>query len=233
MTPVLKSGTARRTLRVVAGVLLWMGLAAAWFLAAGRWNWYQGWLLLLGFVVFTTALALRLRRSDPELLRERNQPAGNVEAWDKVIIRLYTIFIAGLLFIAALDSGRFGWSRVPPRLQLLGWGLLMIAASVIWHVMKVNPFLSSWARLQDDRGQYVVTDGMYGHIRHPMYAGIMLAVLALPVSLGSWWAYMPGCVILGLFVMRTIREDLMLMRALDGYPEYAREVPYRLIPGIF
>jgi protein-S-isoprenylcysteine O-methyltransferase Ste14 len=96
-----------------------------------------------------------------------------------------------------------------------------------------NAYLSSWARLQEDREQVVVQEGAYRRIRHPMYLGIIVAFLGIPLALGSWWAMIPSLVIGGLFVFRTHREDLMLIRGLAGYAEYTERVRYKLLPGIW
>jgi CRISPR/Cas system CSM-associated protein Csm2 small subunit len=95
------------------------------------------------------------------------------------------------------------------------------------------PYLSSWARIQEDRGHVVVTEGLYRHVRHPMYLGIILGFIGIPLSLGSWWALIPSLLIATLFVYRTAREDRMLMQGLPGYEEYAQKVRYRLLPGIW
>jgi protein-S-isoprenylcysteine O-methyltransferase Ste14 len=99
--------------------------------------------------------------------------------------------------------------------------------------MMINAYLSSWARLQEDREQVVVQTGAYRYIRHPMYLGIIVAFLGIPFALASWWAMIPGIVIIGLFVYRTHREDLMLIHGLNGYADYAERVRYRLLPGIW
>lgn len=219
--------------RVIGGSVGLALFVLAWFWIAGRWNWVQGWVLLLAFVAYVAVLVWQVGRSDPELVRERQQEAENVEPWDRCVIRVYTTLMGVLLVVAALDSGRFGWSAVPMGVQLLGWALLCAAAMVIWHVMMVNAYLSSWARLQEDRGQVVVGEGLYGRIRHPMYLGIIVAFLGLPLASGSWWALIPGSMVGGVFVYRTLREDGMLMAGLPGYEEYASEVRYRLLPGIW
>jgi len=94
-----------------------------------------------------------------------------------------------------------------------------------------NAYLSSWARIQDDRGQVVVQEGIYRQIRHPMYLGIIVGFLGIPLALSSWWAMIPSVVIVGLFVYRAKREDQMLKDGLDGYTEYIKTVKYKLLPG--
>jgi protein-S-isoprenylcysteine O-methyltransferase Ste14 len=219
--------------RVVLGIVALAAFALLWFCIAGRATWAQGWAFLLAFSIFVGALAWRLARADPDLLEERNREADDVEPWDKTVIRIYSVLLVALLVITALDSGRQGWSAVPVWLQLLGWALLCVAASVVWHVVTVNTYLSSWARIQDERDHTVVSEGLYGYVRHPMYSAIILGFLVMPLALASYWAVIPGALIGGVFVYRTEREDRMLRQDLPGYGDYAVRVRYRLAPGIW
>lgn len=204
-----------------------------WFGIAGRASWFQGWAFLTAFIVYVSILVWKLARLDPELICERNQPSKSAEPWDRVVMGIYTFVFMILLLVAALDSGRYGWSAMPLLIQLPGWILLSCAGVVIWNVMVTNTYLSSWARIQEDRGQVVIKEGLYGYIRHPMYLGIILAFLGMPFALASWWTMIPSVMIVCLFAYRTIREDRMLTVGLPGYSEYKEEVRYRLIPGIW
>jgi protein-S-isoprenylcysteine O-methyltransferase Ste14 len=213
-------------------VLLIIGILA-WFGFAGRADWVQGWAFLLTYLIYVIALYFWFRKADPDLMRERNRPSTDAEPWDRLVVGVYSTLIVVLLIVAALDSGRFHWSRVPLLVQLTGWLLLICAGAIIWHVMSVNAYLSSWARIQEDRGQVVVKKGLYRRIRHPMYLGIILAFIGMPLALGSCWALISGLMINGLFVYRTLREDRMLAAGLPGYMAYTEEVRYRLLPGIW
>jgi protein-S-isoprenylcysteine O-methyltransferase Ste14 len=219
--------------RIVTGVISLALFALLWFGIAGRLTWWQGWVFLLTFTTYVTFLVWRLSRLNPELLQERNQPAERAEPWDRVVMGIYTVILLVLLTVTALDGGRYHWSSVPLGIQLIGWLCLTFAGLTIWHVMMTNAYLSSWARLQEDRGQVVVQEGAYRHVRHPMYLGIIVAFLGVPLALGSWWALIPGIVIAGLFVYRTYREDVMLIHGLDGYAEYSEKVRHRLLPRIW
>jgi protein-S-isoprenylcysteine O-methyltransferase Ste14 len=219
-----------RTLTAILSLLLF---AVLWFGIAGRLTWWQGWAFLLTFIGYVGVLFWRLSIVDPDLVRERNQPAARAEPWDRVVMGIYTVVLLILLIVAALDGGRYRWSSVPLGIQLIGWLLVVLAGLLVWHVMMTNAYLSSWARLQEDREQVVVQEGAYRHIRHPMYLGIIVAFLGIPLALGSWWGMIPATVIVGLFVYRTYREDLMLIHGLTGYAEYTERVRYRLLPGIW
>lgn len=218
---------------MVITILAVILFTAAWFWIAGGLNWWQGLAFLFAFILYTGLLFWRMSTVNPDLVRERNRPAEVAEPWDRAVMGIYTIFLVVLMVVAALDGGRYGWSDIPRVIQAVGWVLLVAACLIIWHVMMTNAYLSSWARIQDDRGQVVVRDGLYGYIRHPMYAGILIAFLALPMVLNSWWSMLPAVIIIGIFIYRTYREDRMLLESLEGYAEYQQEVRYRLIPGIW
>jgi protein-S-isoprenylcysteine O-methyltransferase Ste14 len=220
-------------LRIVVSLVGLVLFASAWFAVAGRVDWVQGWALVLFFVGYVGALVWRLSSVDPELMRERQRTAEDAEPWDRILIRCYLALTLALMALSALDGGRFRWSSVPLWAQLLGWGALCFAGAIVWHVMGVNAYLSSYARIQEDRGQVVVTRGLYGLVRHPMYLGVIAAFIGMPLALGSWWSLIPGLLIAALFVYRTAREDQMLRLKLDGYQEYAAQVRYRLLPGVW
>ena len=219
--------------RSVTGILGLAVFTMLWFGVAGRVTWWQGWAFLLTFIIYVSILVWRLSKVNPELVRERNLPADKAEAWDRVVMGIYTVILVVLLIVSALDGGRYAWSAIPLGIQMIGWILLIAAGVIVWHVMMTNAYLSSWARIQDDRGQVVIQEGMYCHIRHPMYLGIMVSFLGIPLMLNSWWAMIPSVVIVGLFVFRTYREDQMLIDNLAGYAEYTKKVRYRLLPGIW
>jgi len=219
--------------RIMTGILGLAVFTGAWFGIAGRVTWWQGWAFLLTFIIYVSILVWRLSKLNPDLVRERNRPPDKAEAWDRVLMGIYCVILVVLLIVSALDGGRYLWSAVPLGVQMIGWVLLVVAGVMVWHVMMTNAYLSSWARIQDDRGQVVVQEGIYRRIRHPMYLGIIVGFVGIPLVLSSWWAMIPSVVIVGLFVYRTYLEDLMLIDGLAGYAEYTEKVRYRLLPGIW
>lgn len=203
------------------------------FGAAGRLDWSGAWLLTGLYLVFLFIIVIWATRNAPGLMEERSRVAKNVKTWDKVINGIYTVLLLALLIVAGLDAGRFRWSVMPVILQGVGVVLFLLAGIVIWWVMSVNYYLSRYARIQDDRGQQVITNGPYGYVRHPMYAMLVPFMLGIALVLGSWWALVPGGLIGVLYVIRTALEDRMLQEELPGYREYATKVRYRLFPGIW
>jgi protein-S-isoprenylcysteine O-methyltransferase Ste14 len=122
---------------------------------------------------------------------------------------------------------------VPLTVQFLGFSGMIAAGYAIWRTLAENPFASCYARIQDDRGQFVVSSAPCRIIRHPMYAAINLLATCLPLALGSWWALVPGLLISALFAAMTTLVDRMLHEELPGYDVYARRTRYRLFPGIW
>jgi protein-S-isoprenylcysteine O-methyltransferase Ste14 len=210
-----------------------LGLAAILFISAGRLGWIQAWAFVLAFGGSLTFYGLWVLRNDPGQLSERSRVGQNTKSWDLVILTTYTIFLVAMLVLAGLDAGRFKWSTAPLALQILGWLGAAFAGFVVLRTASVNTYLSRTARIQDDRGQRVIDTGPYKRVRHPMYLGVIVLMVSIPLLLGSLWALVPGALIGILFVVRTILEDHMLLKELPGYPEYADRVRYRLLPWIW
>lgn len=208
-------------------------IAAILFGVAQRIDWLGAW-AYLGVLLFYSAVMLpwALRKA-PDLVRERTKPGSNVKKWDKVVARVYVLFVIALFITAARDAAHSLDSTVPVALQVLGLAGLIAASGVVWWCMATNPFLSSCVRIQADRGQTVVKDGPYRHIRHPMYATIIPMMFCTALLLGSWRALIPAGLIAVLFVIRTTLEDHTLGKELPGYQEYKAEVRYRLLPGVW
>jgi protein-S-isoprenylcysteine O-methyltransferase Ste14 len=210
-----------------------LGLAILLFIPAGRLNWLQAWVFILAFTGFLTLYGLWAVRNDPGQLKERSRAGQNTKGWDKVILTVYTVLLIGMLVLAGLDAGRFRWAPAPLILQAFGWFGAALAGLLVWRTVSVNTFLSRNVRIQEDRGQQVIDAGPYGRVRHPMYMGIIILMLSIPLLLGSLWALIPGGLIGILFVVRTALEDRTLQHELPGYSEYAARVRYRLIPRIW
>jgi protein-S-isoprenylcysteine O-methyltransferase Ste14 len=132
-----------------------------------------------------------------------------------------------------LDAGRFGWTQVPLSVHVAGWAGLAVAFLFASWAMLSNTYASRTVRIQSDRGHQVVTAGPYRYVRHPMYVGVILSVMSIPLILRSWWAIIPAVLIVILFFIRTGLEDRTLKKKLTGYKEYAERVRYRILPGVW
>jgi protein-S-isoprenylcysteine O-methyltransferase Ste14 len=135
---------------------------------------------------------------------------------------------------AGLDSGRFGWSGDVPLIVTVSGVALMLAGQILFALAKrENEFFSSTAAIQTERGHRVCETGPYRWIRHPGYLGMLLSLLAFPLVLQSYWAFVPAFVGALLLIARTVLEDRFLMERLAGYGPYAARTRWRLLPGVF
>jgi protein-S-isoprenylcysteine O-methyltransferase Ste14 len=221
---------SRVIVRMILGLLVILALL---FVPAGTLRWPEAWVFLLLYFSSVAGAFLWMKAKAPDLLKERMSRKKDAKSWDTGILGLYTFFLIGMIVVAGLDAVRFAWSRVPWALEALGFLGYIPAMALLFRVLTQNPFLSEKVRIQTDRGQFVCTTGPYRYVRHPMYAGIVLFVFCIPLSLGSFYALIPAAGIAFLFVLRTSLEDKTLHRELPGYREYAQRVRFRLIPGIW
>ena len=208
-------------------------LLALIFIPAGTLRWPEAWILLLLYGVLVAGVVAWWKKHSPDLLKERMSHNKDAKSWDKLIMLIYSLLLIIALAIPGLDAVRFRWSSVPFAAKVLGFlGYLPSLGFALW-AMKENAFLSDVARIQRERGHAVCRSGPYRFVRHPMYAGVILAFLCFPLSLGSLYAYIPISLIAILFILRTSLEDRMLRNELPGYKEYARDVRFRLLPGVW
>jgi len=228
--PPRRRSVASIFLRILVAIAI---LAAVLFLSAGRLDWPAAWAFLIAYFAYLFAFGVWGTRKDPALMRERSRVGANVKSWDKVIMGLYSALLFAMFVIAGLDVGRFRWSATPPGVQVVGWLGMVLAGAIVWWTMSVNTYLSRMVRIQEERKHSVVTAGPYRFVRHPMYVGVILIVACVPAALGSWWAAAVGGAIGILFIVRTALEDRTLQEELSGYREYAGQVRYRLLPGVW
>jgi protein-S-isoprenylcysteine O-methyltransferase Ste14 len=204
------------------------------FAAAGRFDWGLGWLFFAAWGLLKLAFIFLLRWCDPALMVERATRHENTQRYDRLILPVYFLMAFGAILVSGLDGGRFHWSGEMPAAVIVGaYAIYLIGNGLASWAAGSNPFFSSESRLQADRGQRVIRQGPYRFVRHPAY---LATVLLWPVTaplLGSWWAVIPGLLAALTMLIRTIYEDRMLQAELPGYAEYAKQVRYRLFPGIW
>ena len=217
---------------MIAFFLVIIGLL---FIPAGTVGWLAGWVFVAIFCGFNLLVVRMLARNDPELLEERMSfPVQRGQPlWDKVIMSMFELVFVGWFVLMPLDAVRFGWSEMTAWLHVLGALGLMLSFYLVYFTFRENAYLAPVAKLQEERGQSVVTTGPYRYVRHPMYSSVLIFFPATALLLGSWWGLLISPVLMTLLVVRTALEDRMLTRGLEGYTEYARTVKYRLIPRIW
>jgi protein-S-isoprenylcysteine O-methyltransferase Ste14 len=210
-------------------------VAAALFVSAGTLLWPAGWAFMALFFGFALAMVLWLAREEPELLAERmSSPIQRGQPlWDKVFVAAVALLSLAWLIVMPLDAVRFGWSEVPGWLQFLGALGLVLSFYIMFLAFRENAYLAVVVKLQEERGQSVVSTGPYRYVRHPLYSSTFLFLPAGALLLGSWWGFLPGAVVLGLLVWRIPLEERVLEDGLAGYDEYERNVRHRLIPRVW
>ena len=216
--------------RSAAGLAVMAGLV---FLSAGRLDYWQGW-VFSAVNLAVLWLSGWLLRNDHGLVAERLRPGRGMKRWDKGYFLLSTPLYFAAVIVAGVDAGRSHWSPSPkPALYLLSLLVFLAGQGLFLWAKKINPFFSSVARIQADRGQTVCRVGPYRFVRHPGYLGGLLYGLATPLVLGSYWGLVPAVPAALMLVVRTGLEDRMLKRDLSWYAEYAETVPFRLVPGLW
>ncbi|MGA9492709.1 MAG: isoprenylcysteine carboxylmethyltransferase family protein [Mycobacterium sp.] len=209
---------------VASGVVL--------FLIAGTFNYWQAWVFLVAFVLATWIPTIIVLRTNPTVLerRTRGGPTTETRVVQKVVIAGLYLSLMVLLVVSALDH-RFGWSRVPTAICLVGDLLVAVGLGVVMLVVIQNRYAAVTVRVEE--GQKLASTGLYGVVRHPMYTGNVITMAGIPLALGSYWGLVfvaPGLLVLAL---RIHDEEKLLHKELQGYREYTQKVRYRLLPIIW
>jgi protein-S-isoprenylcysteine O-methyltransferase Ste14 len=222
-------------LKMFVGFLVTLLTSAALiFGGAGRLNWTLGWIFAIAWIVPKLVFLVLLRWLDPDLLVERATRHKNTQRYDRIILPIYFVFAFGTFIVAGLDGGRFRWSGdVSTTLIVAAYIIYLLGNSLAGWAINSNPFFSAESRIQIDRAQKVASTGPYRFIRHPAYSAAFLLWVTTGLMLESWWAVIPGLLAGLMMIIRTVLEDRMLQTELPGYADYARQVRYRLFPGIW
>ncbi len=221
---------------MIIKAVVWIGfIAVLLFWPAGTLDWPGAWIFMAEFVVIGLAVTLWLARYNPGLLRERLGGAfqkGQV-FWDKVFMTIMIVVWYGWLVLMALDAKRWGLSHMPEALNIVGAVLIPIGFFIVWRTFRENSFAAPVIRIQEERGQTVISTGLYRFVRHPMYAGASVYMLGMPLLLGSWLGLAVLPFIIAFLAARIFIEERELRKGLPGYSEYADRVRYRLLPGVW
>jgi len=220
----------RYAIRETMGIVI-MGVALFW--SAGTMNWWAAWAALAVMLAWSTATAIVILRFNPDLLAERLGPRKGAKGWDTAIMSLLGLTQLARYIVAGLDQ-RYGWTGgLPLAAQIVALAVCVLGYALVVWATASNAYFSQIVRIQLERGQAVVTGGPYQAVRHPAYLGAILFELAVPVLLASWPALLISGFSAILLIFRTALEDRTLQAELKGYVEYARQVPCRLLPGIW
>ncbi len=209
-------------------------MSAVFFGSAGTLDWPEAWLYMIFQFSFSAAMAVWLKKNNPDLLKDRMTfIKSSARGWDKAILWILTVVFIPYLILPGLDAIRYRWSSVPVFLRVLGFMGIVATLLLISWVMRENTYLSPVVEIQKKRGHRVITTGPYRYIRHPMYVAVITLFVCIPLALGSLLALIPAALITALIVIRTHFEDKTLHLELEGYKAYSERVKYRLVLGIW
>ena len=210
--------------------VVFFGLLLFW--PAGTFDYWQAWVFIAVFVVATMVPTIYLAVKYPDALqrRLRSGPFAETRIVQKLINVGIMVMVIAVAVVSALDY-RFEWSGVPTSVVVLGNVLVAAGIGLAEIVIIQNNYAAATITVEAE--QKVVSTGLYGLVRHPMYVGALIMIIGTPLALGSYWGLI--CVLPGvlIFVARINDEEKALHEELDGYDEYTEKVHYRLVPGVW
>ena len=204
-------------------------VGALLFLPAGSLEYMNGWLFIGLLFIPMLILGAVLLVKEPELLKKRLNAKEKEGAQKGVVAFSALLFLVGFI-VAGLDF-RFGWSDIPLPVVIVASVILLVSYALYGEVMRENAYLSRTVEVQEN--QKVVDTGLYGIVRHPMYAVTIWLFLSIPVVLGSFWSLLCFMPYVFAIAVRIINEEKVLEEGLEGYKEYKKKVKYRLIPFVW
>ncbi len=212
-------------IKIVSGIIL-VGLL---LFLPGTIEYWQGWLfmILLFVPMFIAGIVMMIK--NPDLLRRRLNNKEKESEQKEVILLSGFMFIAG--FIVAGLNYRFDWLILPDIITWIGAVFFLLAYLLYAEVLRENAYLLR--TIEVEKNQKLVDDGLYGIVRHPMYAATLVLFLSMPLILGSLLSLIIFLVYPFIIVKRIKNEEEVLEKDLKGYKEYKKRVKYRLIPYIW
>ncbi len=202
------------------------------FLPAWSLNYWQAWVFNIVFMICVCGIGLYLALKDPALLERRKKvgPTKEQSPLQKIAISVGFLVLLGV-FVFSAFSHRFGWSPVTVYLSLAGDLLVALGLLINLLVFKENTY--GGATVETVADQKVISSGLYARIRHPMYAGVLVMLIGIPLALDAWWSLLIIVVSVPVLMLRIVDEEKLLKKELPGYAEYLQKVRYRLVPYLW
>lgn len=198
-------------------------------LPAGTFDYWQVYVYFGILVVPMIFVLFYFLKNDPKFLERRAKAREKEKQQVLISILSSLIFLAGFI-IPGLDH-RFEWSAVPLQITLLADAVILLGYLIIFLVFRQNSYASRI--IEVDEEQKVISTGLYGMVRHPMYVGVMIMYIPTPLALGSYWGLIPFALLPLSLALRILNEEKVLKENLDGYKAYCQKTKYRLIPYIW
>ena len=199
------------------------------FLPAGSLSYMNGWLFVSLLFIPMLILGIVLLIKSPSLLEKRLSVREKESTQRSVVAISAFLFVSGFV-VAGLDF-RFEWSEIPIWVVILSSVILLVSYALYAEVMRENAYLSRTVEVQ--KNQKVIDTGLYGIVRHPMYAVTVWLFLSVPLVLGSWWALICFAPYIIVMAVRIQNEERVLEAGLEGYAEYKKRVKYRILPFVW
>ena len=212
--------------KILLGIII---VGALLFVPAKSFEYWNGWLFmgLLFIPMFVVGIILMIK--NPELLRKR------LNAKEKETEQKWIVLFSGLMFIAGFVVAglnyRYKWMILPNYVVVISSILFVISYILYGEVLRENQYLSRTIEVQED--QKVIDTGLYGIVRHPMYAATIILFLSMPLVLGSIFSFLIFLIYPIIIGKRIKNEEKVLEKELNGYVEYEKKVKYKMIPFLF
>jgi len=202
------------------------------FLPAGSLRFWQAWLYCFVFIAGSIGIGLYFSKHDPKLVERRMRvgPVAEQEPAQKIIMTITLAEFVLLLVLPGLDY-RWQWSAVPTWLVLAANAGVAVSFWIFFVVLKQNSYAASTITVE--AGQPVISTGLYGIVRHPLYLGALLLLICTPLALGSYWTLLILFPTVPVLAWRLLDEERFLKQNLPGYVDYCRVTRFRLIPWIW
>lgn len=222
-----KSLLTEAIIKYVAGVVL---LGVLLFVPAGTIKWPNGWLFMAVLFIPMLVAGIVMYLKAPDLLRSRLN-AKEKEKTQQGVIKYSGLMFLAAFIVAGLNYRNKNWVGFPEFVVRFGVIVFLVAYATFAEVLRENAYLSRTIEVQ--KGQKVVSTGLYGIVRHPMYSATVFLFLSMPLILNSPIAFLIMLVYIPIIIIRIKNEEEVLEEELDGYKEYKKKVKYRLIPFIW
>jgi protein-S-isoprenylcysteine O-methyltransferase Ste14 len=227
MTDLAMTDLEKKALTQSLGLSAFVGLLLA---VTGGPDFWQGWRYWIIFTLGTLAITLYFLQHDPALV-ERRFLAGPEKDERQQLIRSLLLAALILLYVVPGIDHRLGWSDIPPAVVAIADVVVALGFAIIFLTFQANSHAGATVDVTED--QRVVSSGPYAFVRHPMYLGAALVLIATPFALGSEWAFPWALAAIACLAWRLVVEEEYLSRHLAGYDDYRRQTPYRLIPYVW
>lgn len=213
-------------IKFILGVVI-IGLLI--FVPANTINYWNGWLFmgLLFIPMFIAGIVMMVK--SPELLSKRLNAKEKQNEQKQVVKLSGLMFLLG--FIIAGLNYRYSWIVIPKSIVIVSSVMFVISYIIYVEVLRENAYLSRTIEVQEN--QKVIDTGLYGIVRHPMYAATILLFLSMPLVLGSVISFVIFLVYPFIIAKRIKNEEEVLEKELKGYSEYKKKVKYKMVPFIW